>query len=71
MSEANVKQLSCAYRHPFEYISPKLYNLSDGELFDFFSNETKNQTSNESVLFVQDENEYEKQMREYTVVNLT
>lgn len=34
MSESNIKQLARAYRHPFEYISPRLYSLNDNDIYD-------------------------------------
>jgi hypothetical protein len=53
MSESNVKQLIRAYRHPFEYISPRLYSLNDDELFVIQGK------GDESNLFIADDNEYQ------------
>ena len=58
MSVTNVKQLRGAYRHPFEYISPKLYMID----------EIVAASEDDSILFVSDENEYREQVREFTVV---
>lgn len=39
MSEENVRQLQRAYRHPFEYINPRLYSLGDEDLVKASSGE--------------------------------
>jgi hypothetical protein len=53
MSASNVTQLERAYRHPFEYISPRLYSLSDDDMINTWQR-SKAQTD-ESMLFVEDE----------------
>lgn len=56
MSDANIKQLQKAYRHPFEFISPKLYT------------EDEQLPTEDDIFFVQDENAYREQVRQYSQV---
>ena len=52
MSDSNILQLQKAYRHPFEFISPKLY--TEDELLQFDTEVS------EDIIFVNDEKVYEE-----------
>lgn len=58
MSEANLRKLRNAYRHPFEYISPLLYSKTQ------ITEDLK-----ATELFVADEDEYMKQKQVETSLN--
>ena len=56
MSDYNEKQLKNAYRHPFEYINPRLYQRTD-----------RNETFDKKLLdMVENEDDYNELVRENT-----
>ena len=60
MHEENVQALKVAYRHPFEYISPKLYKRSYN---------TQATTLTAADLYVENEDEFNSQLGESPMID--